>query len=193
MKYIKCTSNHRCNNPNLQLSLKYSKLIFVIYIHFQYNSDTKFITKMGRTLLPKFPRDQDERLWRFIRVLILGSDDPDIEDPLMIRPPLAANSNGEIVCNDEDEIDDDEENALNVTGPFAGNRSAPPKSSTPTSSSGVAPPASTEEVISLLLQQQAPLAPPAAHQSAVVTTANSASAPLDFSTSDHSRYRDNYK
>ena len=53
-----------------------------------YNSDTLFITKMGRTLLPKFPRDQDERLWKYIRVLLLGEgDDADIDDPLLIRPP----------------------------------------------------------------------------------------------------------
>ena len=53
-----------------------------------YNSDTLYITKMGRTLLPKFPRDQDERLWKYIRVLLLGaSDDSDIDDPLLIRPP----------------------------------------------------------------------------------------------------------
>ena len=56
-----------------------------------YNSDTLFITKMGRTLLPKFPRDQDERLWKYIRVLLLGpSDDSDIDDPLLIRPPSLA-------------------------------------------------------------------------------------------------------
>ena len=43
---------------------------------------------MGRTLLPKFPRDQDERLWKYIRVLLLGAtDDSDIDDPLLIRPP----------------------------------------------------------------------------------------------------------
>ena len=43
---------------------------------------------MGRTLLPKFPRDQDERLWKYIRVLLLGEgDDADIDDPLLIRPP----------------------------------------------------------------------------------------------------------
>ena len=46
---------------------------------------------MGRTLLPKFPRDQDERLWKYIRVLLLGvSDDSDIDDPLLIRPPSLA-------------------------------------------------------------------------------------------------------
>jgi len=145
---------------------------------------------MGRTLLPKFPRDQDERLWRFIRVLILGSDDPDIEDPLMIRPPISGghNGGGEMLTNDEDEIDDDEENALNVSGPFS-RPSTGPKPSTPTSAT---PLASTEEVISLLLQQQAPLAPPAAHQSPKVAP-NSPSTPIDFSTSDSSRYRDNYK
>ena len=43
---------------------------------------------MGRTLLPKFPRDQDDRLWKYIRVLLLGEgDDADIDDPLLIRPP----------------------------------------------------------------------------------------------------------
>ena len=48
---------------------------------------------MGRTLLPKFPRDQDERLWKYIRVLLLGeSDDSDIDDPLLIRPPSHAPS-----------------------------------------------------------------------------------------------------
>ena len=57
----------------------------------QFNSDTKFITKMGRTLLPKFPRDQDERLWRYIRKLILSDCDTDVEDPLLIRPPMMPN------------------------------------------------------------------------------------------------------
>ena len=145
----------------------------------QYNSDTKFITKMGRTLLPKFPRDQDERLWKYVRVLILGSDDPDIEDPLMIRPPIAVAANSDFV-NDEDEIDDDEENALNVT--FSRTKVSSP-------STNIAPPVSTEDVISLLLQQQAPLAPPA-HQTPKV--APNSPAPLDFSSSE-SKYRDNYK
>ena len=70
---------------------------------------------MGRTLLPKFPRDQDERLWKYIRVLILESDDPDIEDPLMIQPPMTSHNGVE----DEDEIDDDEENALHVGSTFS--------------------------------------------------------------------------
>ena len=81
---------------------------------------------MGRTLLPKFPRDQDERLWKYIRVLIFGSDDPEIEDPLMIRPPMGPTSTSTSHNNgggggggeDEDEIDDDEDNALNVDSPF---------------------------------------------------------------------------
>jgi hypothetical protein len=134
---------------------------------------------MGRTLLPKFPRDQDERLWKYIRVLILGSDDPDIEDPLMIRPPMAVVANPDFV-NDEDEIDDDEENALNVT--FSRTKVSSP-------SANVTPPVSTEDVISLLLQQQAPLAPPAHQTSRVVPNSPT---PIDFSTPE-SKFRENLK
>jgi proteasome lid subunit RPN8/RPN11 len=124
----------------------------------QYNSDTKFITKMGRTLLPKFPRDQDERLWRYIRMLILGDSDSDIDDPLLIRPPLPNGINGSLTATnnpsrrnssrrqtndeDEEEIDDDEENALmNVRN----------------GSDMSTPPVPTEDVISMLLQRQAPI------------------------------------
>ncbi len=123
----------------------------------QFNSDTKFITKMGRTLLPKFPRDQDERLWRYIRMLILGSEDAEIDDPLLIRPPLpnginSNSANGQVSgarrnssrrgTNDEDfeeEIDDDEENAL---------RNVQRNGSTDMRT----PPIPTENVISMLLQ-----------------------------------------
>ena len=153
----------------------------IFYFVPQYNSDTKFITKMGRTLLPKFPRDQDERLWKYIRVLIFGSDDPEIEDPLMIRPPMGPTSHNGGGGDDEDEIDDDEDNAINVGGPFS--RSAnPPKSASPATK--ISPPVSTEEVISMLQQQQSPVAmtvtPPAAHQISKPTP--NAGAPLDFST-----------
>ena len=128
----------------------------------QFNSDTKFITKMGRTLLPKFPRDQDERLWRYIRKLILADKDTDIEDPLLIRPSVNGVNNGVNSANlsenpvnsrrnssrrqthdeDEEEIDDDEENALrNVRN----------------GSDMSTPPVPTEDVISLLLQRQTPV------------------------------------
>jgi hypothetical protein len=43
-------------------------------------------------------------LWKYIRVLILGSDDPEIEDPLMIRPPLAATTASHNGGDDEDEV-----------------------------------------------------------------------------------------
>lgn len=123
----------------------------------QFNSDTKFITKMGRTLLPKFPRDQDERLWRYIRKLILSEKDSEIEDPLLIRPPShngvhkenseensARRNSSRRTTHDEDEeeIDDDEENALrNVRN----------------GSDMSTPPVPTEDVISLLLQKQTPI------------------------------------
>ena len=134
-----------------------------------FNSDTKFITKMGRTLLPKFPRDQDERLWRYIRKLILNDKDTDIEDPLLIRPPSngnITNGNGNTSTtlnnttpsrrnssrrqthdDDEEEIDDDEENAL---------RNEPLRNAR-NSSDMSTPPVPTEDVISLLLQRQTPV------------------------------------
>ncbi len=43
-------------------------------------------------------------MWKYIRVLILGSDDPEIEDPLMIRPPLAATTASHNGGDDEDEV-----------------------------------------------------------------------------------------
>jgi len=132
----------------------------------QFNSDTKFITKMGRTLLPKFPRDQDERLWRYIRKLILSDCDTDIEDPLLIRPPINGINGKETSLStgspasrrnssrrqthdgatDEEEIDDDEENALSN---LRNVRNGSTDMSTP--------PVPTEDVISLLLQRQTPV------------------------------------
>merc|ERR1712008_185106 len=139
----------------------------------QFNSDTKFITKMGRTLLPKFPRDQDERLWRYIRKLILSDCDTEVEDPLLIRPPtLMANGiNGgkETTVSaaspasrrnssrrqthetgngsDEEEIDDDEENALRALRNVRNNGSSDMST----------PHVPTQDVISLLLQRQTPV------------------------------------
>ena len=65
-----CLSQEALNQITLVIQYYQSHPRRVKFVE-QYNSDTKFITKMGRTLLPKFPRDQDERLWRYIRKLIL--------------------------------------------------------------------------------------------------------------------------
>ena len=145
-----------------------------------YNSDTKFITKMGRTLLPKFPRDQDERLWRYIRKLVLNDMDSEIEDPLLIRPPVNGHNGTSISSNnrrnssrrqtnedDEEEIDDDEENALrSVRNGRSSDMSTPP--------------VPTEDVISLLLRQ-----PPVSATNAVAKSEDNSSAnPLDFSGKD---------
>ena len=52
----------------------------------RYNRDTLFITKLGRSLIPKFPRDQDEKLWQYMRVLILGEEEDKAHlDPLVAK------------------------------------------------------------------------------------------------------------
>merc|ERR1712173_256045 len=148
-----CLSQEALNQITLVIQYYQSHPRRVKFVE-QYNSDTKFITKMGRTLLPKFPRDQDERLWRYIRKLILGNEkDADLEDPLLIRPSVnginGSSSTTAVVTprrnssrrttheDDEEEIDDDEENALR--------------------NNGQTPPVSTEDVISMLLQRQTPV------------------------------------
>ena len=88
----------------------------------KFNSDTTFLTKMGRSILPKFPSDQNERLWRYMKLLILGTKHQDMDDPLISQYALvAANGNMNGYPNhglqhheedQEEEIDDDEENAL---------------------------------------------------------------------------------
>lgn len=91
---------------------------------------------MGRSLLPKFPKDQDERLWLYIRMQLLGTKNSELPDPLIAHHRSIETSNGglnghlgkdkisstvnaRIVqsllhvhftdTNDEDEIDDVEE------------------------------------------------------------------------------------
>ena len=99
----------------------------------KFNSDTTFLTKMGRSILPKFPSDQNERLWQYMKLLILGTRHQDMDDPLIAQYALVAangNSNGYanhnlhhhphhedaasavLPAEQEEEIDDDEENAL---------------------------------------------------------------------------------
>jgi len=166
-----CLSQETLNNITAVIQYYLTHPQRVNFIN-QFNSDTKFITKMGRTLLPKFPRDQDERLWRYIRKLILSDCDTEVEDPLLIRPPtLMANGiNGgkETTVSaaspasrrnssrrqthdgngsDEEEIDDDEENALSALRNVRNNGSSDMST----------PPVPTEDVISLLLQRQTPV------------------------------------
>ena len=203
-----CLSQEALNQITLVIQYYQSHPRRVKFVE-QYNSDTKFITKMGRTLLPKFPRDQDERLWRYIRKLILRDIDSEIDDPLLIRPPVSTNgssttvngsSNTTAISNasrrnssrknthdeDEEEIDDDEENALasNVRNG---------------SSDMSTPPVPTEDVISLLLQRQMPVSGRTPIQAAALPTntttsennsSNSNKNPLDFSSSANSKDTD---
>ena len=160
-------------------------------IEFQkhFNSDTTFITKMGRSLLPKFPRDQDERLWRYIRVLVLGTKHQDTEDPLVSQHRGVSNGdlNGHGNNNneeEEEEIDDDEENALR------GGQRTSSRANSAASSSQQSTSAKTDAVITMLLQKQSPQAP-AAHGASTstpiqrrgtnATEETEEEAPLDFS------------
>ncbi len=179
-----------------------------VAFHENFNSDTKLVTKMGRSLLPKFPRDQDERLWRHIRLSCLGEEkDSSLPDPLISHASFGDGHsetnkalNGFDVADDEEEIDDDEDGALMRRG-GGGRRSS--RTVSTHSSNGIGggltlaqqmaaagtgvPLATTDEVISMLLQRQAPVAPMAhgASQrpaSAVSDDRQQDEAPLDFST-----------
>ncbi len=177
-----------------------------------FNSDTKLITKMGRSLLPKFPGDQDERLWRHIRRGVLGEEeDSRLSDPLIsqaalggggraernkaIHPiPLSA-SNGfglpvgggsSVNGFDASAAEDEEEIDDDEDGALM-RRGGRRGSRTVSTHSSNGPPhsmATTDEVISLLLQRQAPVAPLAhSQQPRAAAAVEDDEAPLDFSSS----------
>ncbi len=94
---------------------------------------TNFFSQMGRSLLPKFPRDQDERLWRHIRSGVLGEKHSSLPDPLISHAAFGADAagaangladavNGFDLDEEEEEIDDDEDGALMMRGRGAGRR-----------------------------------------------------------------------
>jgi len=157
----------------------------------RYNRETLYITKLGRTLIPKFPRDQDEKLWQYMRVLILGEEgDRAHPDPLVAK--LTANKivNGNAATGrsskhsrynnprrkssyEEEEIDDDEENALKVTSIFSnGHNSRPRKASTASNSSSV----SLVPINHHLQQQQSAAVAPSASNPSLVAAAAAAAA-----------------
>ena len=140
----------------------------------KYNSDTLYITKMGRTLLPKFPKDQDEKLWKHIRVLVLGEQvEQQTEDPLVAR--LLASKKRRRTNDSEEEIDDDEENALkNFT-----QRNGHAKVTSRKRSSNHR---STEDSVSLVaIPPEVTIAP------SVTITPTTTEAPLDFSSTASSK------
>jgi len=79
------------------------------FIQFQkkYDQNQRYATKLGKSLISKFPRDQDERLWKYIRSQVLEKEFENIDDPLTEQPGANGCKNIE-----EEEIDDDEETAL---------------------------------------------------------------------------------
>jgi len=84
----------------------------------KYDEDQYYIEKIGKSLLSKFPQDQDEQLWKYIQSQLMKG----LEIP---TPPTSISTNGPITemnnhtahngrkISEEEEIDDDEETALN--------------------------------------------------------------------------------
>merc|ERR1712130_362568 len=90
----------------------------------KYNDEQYYINKIGKSLVSKFPQDQDEQLWRYIQSqLMKGLNLPEISNNTNTNSNVNANgpmpeSNNHSVMNgrknsEEEEIDDDEETALN--------------------------------------------------------------------------------
>ena len=77
----------------------------------QYEDNLHYIDKIGRSLLSKFPQDQDEQLWLYIQsALLAGLDLKNFVSSLTAtKEPL----NGRKTSGEqEEEIDDDEDTAL---------------------------------------------------------------------------------
>ena len=83
----------------------------------QYEDNLYYIDKIGRSLLSKFPQDQDEKLWLYIQSALLQG-----LDVKNFVSSIAANNdpvNGRKTSGDqEEEIDDDEDTALLGNFPF---------------------------------------------------------------------------
>ena len=89
----------------------------------KYDDNQYYIEKIGRSLMSKFPQDQDERLWLYIQSQLVPGQELDNktlfspgtnggiqlpQHPLPHKELLNGRKNSE-----EEEIDDDEETALN--------------------------------------------------------------------------------
>jgi len=84
----------------------------------KYDEDQYYINKIGKSLVSKFPQDQDEQLWRYIQSqLMKGLELPEISNITSPNGPLPELNNHAVMNgrknSEEEEIDDDEETALN--------------------------------------------------------------------------------
>ena len=77
----------------------------------KYEDNLYYIDKIGRSLLSKFPQDQDEKLWLYIQsALLQGLDVKNFVSSLAVNNDPV---NGRKTSGDqEEEIDDDEDTAL---------------------------------------------------------------------------------
>jgi len=63
----------------------------------QYNTDLRFVDKIGKSLASKFPQDQDNQLWLYIKSQLIGKDDrpdsqPDLNNSQVSHPQTMAKS-----------------------------------------------------------------------------------------------------
>ena len=78
-----------------------------------YEDNLYYIDKIGRSLLSKFPQDQDEKLWLYIQSSLLqGLDVKNFVSNIGLQGANSDPVNGRKI-SEEEEIDDDEETALN--------------------------------------------------------------------------------
>lgn len=85
----------------------------------KYDDEQYYINKIGKSLVSKFPQDQDDQLWRYIQSqLMKGLELPDTPNNTNTNGPHPETINHAVIngrknSGEEEEIDDDEETALN--------------------------------------------------------------------------------
>ena len=80
----------------------------------KYDDNLHYVDKIGRSLLSKFPQDQDEKLWVYIQsALLQGLDLKNFVSSIGNQPGTNTDQVNGRKISEEEEIDDDEETALN--------------------------------------------------------------------------------
>ena len=170
-----------------------------IRYHENFRGQKTFATKLGESVIPKFPMDQDVRLWQYVRGKILDDKYVDMSDPLSDKMlgngGVAAHSSGKgghLNGNsraedeeDEEEIDDDEENALimNRRKSRSGNSASTVSAAQQPASASIFKSQAANDVIARLLQRQSPVGtPPPLPPASRNSTSRSEDGPLDFSS-----------
>lgn len=87
---------------------------FQVKLTEKYDDNIHYVDKIGRSLLSKFPQDQDEKLWVYIQsALLQGLDLKNYVSSIGNQPGTNTDQVNGRKISEEEEIDDDEETALN--------------------------------------------------------------------------------